>query len=170
MFLIIESYSYGLEETNQREKAEQLARRALDLDRVTPFAYHAMCKRFGFVNTLNYCMEVFSCSNNILCSLSFFGYLSLLTFCLFLSLSPPFPPPPPPPPSSCNFSWTLLLAHVMEEEKKACEGVEFLTTSRDCWKSSVYEGHLTWHLSLYYLGKAAWNMTMVGGEGGGGGR
>ena len=43
--------------------------------------------------------------------------------------------------------------HVIEEEKDAESGVEFLTSSRENWKDSLYGGHLTWHLALYHLGK-----------------
>ena len=45
------------------------------------------------------------------------------------------------------------IAHVMEEVKEAGEGVKFFTASREHWVSSVYGGHLTWHLCLYYLGQ-----------------
>eukprot|EP00731_Ephydatia_muelleri_P026020 Em0018g120a len=43
------------------------------------------------------------------------------------------------------------LSHVIEEEKDAESGVEFLTSSRENWKDSLYGGHLTWHLALYHL-------------------
>lgn len=44
-------------------------------------------------------------------------------------------------------------AHVMEEERDAGAGVEFLTETRDDWKTSVFGGHLVWHLTLYYVGE-----------------
>eukprot|EP00731_Ephydatia_muelleri_P026005 Em0018g105a len=81
---ILAYYAYTLEETNQRDRAEELARKALDLQKKTPWAYHA-------------------------------------------------------------------LSHVIEEEKDAESGVEFLTSSRENWKDSLYGGHLTWHLALYHL-------------------
>ena len=42
---------------------------------------------------------------------------------------------------------------MIEEEKDAESGVEFLTSSRENWKDSLYGGHLTWHLALYHLGE-----------------
>ena len=44
-------------------------------------------------------------------------------------------------------------AHVIEEERDAGAGVEFLTETRDDWKTSVFGGHLVWHLTLYYVGE-----------------
>ena len=43
-------------------------------------------------------------------------------------------------------------AHVLEEAKEAREGIDFLTSYRPHWINSVYGGHITWHLTLYYLG------------------
>ena len=37
-------YAFAVEECNERERAEKILRRALDLNKETPFAYHAMCK------------------------------------------------------------------------------------------------------------------------------
>jgi tetratricopeptide (TPR) repeat protein len=45
-----------------------------------------------------------------------------------------------------------VMAHVIEETKEAGEGVEFLTGSRGDWSDTVYNNHLTWHLTLYRLG------------------
>ena len=45
-------------------------------------------------------------------------------------------------------------AHVIEEAREAKSGVEFLTTTRDDWKGSVFGCHITWHLTLYYFGKS----------------
>ena len=42
--------------------------------------------------------------------------------------------------------------HVIEEERETVSGVEFLTSSRENWKGSFLNGHITWHLALYYLG------------------
>ena len=36
------SYAFGLEETNYRGKAEEVAREALAMNQKTPFASHAM--------------------------------------------------------------------------------------------------------------------------------
>lgn len=47
----------------------------------------------------------------------------------------------------------LLLAHVIEETSEAKNGVEFLTTTREDWTGISFEGHIIWHLTLYYLGK-----------------
>ena len=44
-------------------------------------------------------------------------------------------------------------AHVIEEARDVQSGVEFLTTTRDDWKESISGCHITWHLTLYYLGK-----------------
>ncbi|CAI8034667.1 Tetratricopeptide repeat protein 38, partial [Geodia barretti] len=44
-----------------------------------------------------------------------------------------------------------VMAHVIEETKEAGEGVEFLTGSRGDWSDTVYNNHLTWHLTLYHL-------------------
>jgi hypothetical protein len=48
---------------------------------------------------------------------------------------------------------SLLLAHVIEEIYEAERGVEFMTSTRDDWGSTIFAGHLTWHLTLYYYGK-----------------
>ena len=45
------------------------------------------------------------------------------------------------------------IAHVFEEVHEAERGVEFMTTTRKDWRGSSYEVHITWHLTLYYLGK-----------------
>ena len=45
------------------------------------------------------------------------------------------------------------LAHVIEEIDEAKKGVEFLTSTREEWRGISFEGHLIWHLALYYLGK-----------------
>ena len=41
-FAINFSYAFGLEETNYHQKAEQVAREALAIQRRTPFAHHTM--------------------------------------------------------------------------------------------------------------------------------
>ena len=46
-----------------------------------------------------------------------------------------------------------MVAHVFEEVHEAERGVEFMTTTREDWRGSSYEVHITWHLALYYLGK-----------------
>jgi len=81
---ILAFYAFSLEENNQRTKGEELARKALALNRHTPFAAHAM-------------------------------------------------------------------THIIEEERDAEVGVEFLTSTREDWSSSSYGTHLTWHLTLHYL-------------------
>eukprot|EP00731_Ephydatia_muelleri_P026041 Em0018g141a len=81
---ILSYYAFALEQTNQRDRAEHLARKALDLQKKTPWAYHT-------------------------------------------------------------------LSHVIEEERETVSGVEFLTSSRENWKGSYLNGHITWHLALYYL-------------------
>ena len=45
------------------------------------------------------------------------------------------------------------VGHVIEEERDAMVGVEFLTSSRQEWSSSFLNGHITWHLALHYLGR-----------------
>ena len=42
---------------------------------------------------------------------------------------------------------------MIEETEEARKGVEFLTSTRDEWRGIPFEGHLVWHLALYYLGK-----------------
>ena len=37
-------YAFAVEECNERERAEKILQHVLDLNRDTPFAYHAMCK------------------------------------------------------------------------------------------------------------------------------
>ena len=44
------------------------------------------------------------------------------------------------------------LAHVVEEEREAAEGVEFLTSCRHHWSDTTRVNHITWHLCLHYLG------------------
>ena len=48
----------------------------------------------------------------------------------------------------------FIAAHVIEEAHEAKNGIEFLTTTRDDWKGSVFGCHITWHLTLYYFGKS----------------
>ena len=43
-------------------------------------------------------------------------------------------------------------AHVLEESHDASDGVEFLTKTRSDWRDSSFGTHITWHLTLYYLG------------------
>ena len=43
--------------------------------------------------------------------------------------------------------------HVLEEAHDAEDGVEFLTSTRKDWGDSLFAGHITWHLTLYYLGE-----------------
>ena len=50
------------------------------------------------------------------------------------------------------YSHSFLLAHIMEEERDAEDGVQFLTSTRDDWSHSMYNTHLTWHLALHYFG------------------
>ena len=51
-------------------------------------------------------------------------------------------------------SWYCsLLAHVIEEIYEAERGVEFMTSTREDWGNTIFAGHLTWHLTLYYYGK-----------------
>ena len=50
---------------------------------------------------------------------------------------------------------------MIEETKEAGEGVEFLTGSRGDWSDTVYNNHLTWHLTLYHLGGCG-SVTLVG--------
>ena len=50
-------------------------------------------------------------------------------------------------------SLALSLAHVFEEVHESENGVEFLTSTRENWRGSSYEVHITWHLALYYLGE-----------------
>ena len=49
--------------------------------------------------------------------------------------------------------YSVFVAHVFEEVHEAERGVEFMTTTREDWRGSSYEVHITWHLALYYLGK-----------------
>eukprot|EP00731_Ephydatia_muelleri_P026042 Em0018g142a len=81
---ILSYYAFALEQTNQRDRAEELARKALDLQKKTPWAYHT-------------------------------------------------------------------LSHVVEEDRDAMAGVDFLTSTRQQWSSSILNGHITWHLALHYL-------------------
>ena len=41
----------------------------------------------------------------------------------------------------------------MEEERDASKEVEFLTSSRQQWATSNLGSHISWHLSLHYLGE-----------------
>jgi len=45
------------------------------------------------------------------------------------------------------------LAHVIEEEREAETGVEFLTSCRSVWQNSTMSHHISWHFMLFYLGK-----------------
>ena len=59
-------------------------------------------------------------------------------------------------PSTINVEDLLVCfhtAHVIEEAREARNGVEFLTTTRDDWKDSMFGCHITWHLTLYYFGE-----------------
>lgn len=47
---------------------------------------------------------------------------------------------------------SISVAHIFEEAHDPSKGVEFLTATRADW-SGVFEGHINWHLLLYYLGK-----------------
>ena len=42
---------------------------------------------------------------------------------------------------------------MVEEDRDAMAGVDFLTSTRQQWSSSILNGHITWHLALHYLGK-----------------
>ena len=44
-------------------------------------------------------------------------------------------------------------AHVLEETRDACDGVDFLTSTRPNWENSAFGNHLAWHLTLRYFGK-----------------
>ena len=43
--------------------------------------------------------------------------------------------------------------HVIEEERDPATGIEFCLSSRQNWKGCMLENHITWHMTLYYLGK-----------------
>ena len=43
--------------------------------------------------------------------------------------------------------------HVIEEAHDAEDGVEFLTSTRKDWGDTSFAGHITWHLTLYHLGR-----------------
>ncbi len=45
---VIYSYGFALEECRERDKAEEVARRALAIDKRTPFATHAMGKKNAY--------------------------------------------------------------------------------------------------------------------------
>ena len=44
---------------------------------------------------------------------------------------------------------------MIEEERDALAGVEFLTSSRQEWSNTLLNGHITWHLTLHYLGRSS---------------
>ena len=46
MLLFFYSYAFGLEETNEREKAEKLLNKVLEMNPATPWAHHAMCESY----------------------------------------------------------------------------------------------------------------------------
>ena len=46
----------------------------------------------------------------------------------------------------------IFLGHVIEEEQDVRIGVELLTSTRPKWSCSPLDGHISWHLALYYLG------------------
>lgn len=46
----------------------------------------------------------------------------------------------------------MQIAHVLEETADPAKGVEFLTSTRNDW-TGPFQCHITWHLTLYYLGR-----------------
>ena len=59
---------------------------------------------------------------------------------------------------------------MVEEDRDAMAGVDFLTSTRQQWSSSILNGHITWHLALHYLGKMSNKQYReILWEGGGGG-
>lgn len=57
--------------------------------------------------------------------------------------------------------------HVIEETSDVSMGVELLTSTRDDWSGSL-QGHISWHLTLFYLGKSLhvqlWTLYTTQGE------
>ena len=51
-----------------------------------------------------------------------------------------------------HFGLPPCTAHVIEEAREIESGVEFMTSTREDWRGTAFEGHLTWHLTLFYLG------------------
>lgn len=43
----------------------------------------------------------------------------------------------------------------MEETHDACDGVEFLSSTRHDWEKSALGNHIAWHLALHYFGITA---------------
>ena len=66
-----------------------------------------------------------------------------------------------------NFWFACSIGHVVEEERDASKGVEFLTSSRQQWATSNLGNHISWHLCLHYLGEKRKEMGRKGAERGG---
>ena len=43
---------------------------------------------------------------------------------------------------------------MIEETGEAKDGVEFLKKTREDWTKVPFQGHIVWHLTLYYLGES----------------
>ena len=69
-----------------------------------------------------------------------------------------------------NFWLVCSIGHVVEEERDALKGVEFLTSSRQQWATSNLGNHISWHLCLHYLGEKRKEMGRKGAERGESGR
>ena len=50
--MLSHSYSFALEECNEREMAERLARKALDMNKNTPYAIHAIGELVPVINII----------------------------------------------------------------------------------------------------------------------
>ena len=61
----------------------------------------------------------------------------------------------------CACVLSVIAGHVIEEERNTEQGVEFLVTTRENWQDSLLGIHLTWHLTLYYLGRWQYNQWTV---------
>ena len=111
----IHSYAFGLEQTNYKDKAEEVAREAMVLERQTPWAIHTLSEQ--------------------LCE----GHAG----------------------PGCHV--TPCAGHVIEEARPAEDGVQFLTSTRQDWAGCLLGGHISWHLTLYHLGKEGTSGRELGG-------
>ena len=56
---------------------------------------------------------------------------------------------------SLDSSYLISVAgHVIEEERDPATGIEFCLSSRQNWKECALENHISWHMTLFYLGMA----------------
>ena len=113
---LLVSYSFGLEECRERDLAEQVARKALAMNKKNPFASHALGESQCRTYIIRVLVKKYQC----------------LDFVVFTS--------------------RVLTAHVIEEARDPTTGIELLISTRGDW-TGILQGHITWHLTLFYFGE-----------------